>query len=278
MAKVPERRVFVDGVPFLMNEQWMRAHLMSQDIVAPEKITFSRAGRQHESNWQWTQCFLWYPTTREAEQVAEALNGSVLPGWWQRLTAKLATTDPAFQQLGFNHISIGGNKIYVPKMLFMLILKYWRYLVLLEAYWRHIGDSIDIVLLVPFIEAWGWPRPQLLCWATHVGQRQRRQGQTSRGSKDLPWPRTCQETWPNIVGSNSATLGIEYSVLFLLVNFTGIWHSIFHKYWGKEAIGQYLPLWIYGCYCMQGLQWQMLALTQFQSWSAKRWRQQKPKL
>ena len=134
MAKVPERRVFVDGVPFLMNEQWMRSHLMSQDIVAPEKITFSRAGRQHESNWQWTQCFLWYPTSREAEQVAEALKGSVLPGWWRRLTAKLATTDPAFQQLELNYISIGGIKMQVPKMLFMLILKYWRYLV---AYWRQ---------------------------------------------------------------------------------------------------------------------------------------------
>lgn len=108
MAQVPERRVFVDGVPFLMNEQWMRAHLMSQDILAPEKVTFSRHGHQHRSNDQWTQAFLWYPSRREAEQVAEALNGSHVPGWWRRLTAKLAKTDPNFQQPGFNHFTIGG--------------------------------------------------------------------------------------------------------------------------------------------------------------------------
>ena len=56
MAQAPERRVFVDCIPFLMNEQWMRMHLVSLDIRSPTKVFFNRRG-QHRSPDQWTQCF-----------------------------------------------------------------------------------------------------------------------------------------------------------------------------------------------------------------------------
>ena len=48
MAQAPERRVFVDGIPFLMNEQWMRMHSVSLDIRSPTKVFFNRRG-QHRS-------------------------------------------------------------------------------------------------------------------------------------------------------------------------------------------------------------------------------------
>lgn len=103
MAQAPERRVFVDGIPFLMNEQWMRMHLVSLDIRSPTKVFFNRRG-QHRSPDQWTQCFLWYKSQEEAEMVAQALDGSKLPGWWRRLSAELARTNPSWQPLDLSEI------------------------------------------------------------------------------------------------------------------------------------------------------------------------------
>jgi hypothetical protein len=103
MAQAPERRVFVDGIPSLMNEQWMRMHLVSLDIRSPTKVFFNRRG-QHRSPDQWTQCFLWYKSQEEAEMVAQALDGSKLPGWWRRLSAELARTNPSWQPLDLSEI------------------------------------------------------------------------------------------------------------------------------------------------------------------------------
>ena len=117
----PEKRVFVDGIPFLMNEQWLRCHVEACGLARPTKVTISRSG-WHQSGHQYTQAFLWYESTSQAESVAHALNGTKLPGWWRPLKCQLARTDPrplvlqfccaCVQVLGLNVVTYPGNPRY----------------------------------------------------------------------------------------------------------------------------------------------------------------------
>ena len=88
-----ECRVFLAGIPFLMNEAWLRNVLETQDIKQPWKLCILRKG-EHTKDWQWANAFLWYDNKTEAEAVAGALNGYCLSGWWRKFEAKLAKTDP----------------------------------------------------------------------------------------------------------------------------------------------------------------------------------------
>ena len=98
-AMADERRVRLCGLPFLMNEAWLRNVLHSQDIRQPWKVVLLRKG-EHRSWSQWQNAFLFYETQAEAIQVAKLLDNYQLQGWWRRLTAELARPDPQRWKLG----------------------------------------------------------------------------------------------------------------------------------------------------------------------------------
>lgn len=94
-----EKRVRLCGLPFLMNEAWLRHVLHSEDIKQPWKVVLLRRG-EHRSWSQWQNAFLFYETQREALQVARLLDNYQLQGWWRRLTAELARPDEQRWKLG----------------------------------------------------------------------------------------------------------------------------------------------------------------------------------
>jgi len=94
-----ERRVWVNFVPFLISESWLRSHLVSLDAKPPLKVTIQREG-DHRHKDQYCQAFLWYRSTEEAVAVAQVLDRTTIPGWPRRLHAELARTCPRWLQLG----------------------------------------------------------------------------------------------------------------------------------------------------------------------------------
>ena len=92
-AMAEETRVYLSGIPFLMNEEWLRMHLKNSDIRTPWKVVILRKG-WHRSRTQWANAFLWYNSKEEAQAVATSLDGLTLPGWWKPFKAQLAWTDP----------------------------------------------------------------------------------------------------------------------------------------------------------------------------------------
>ena len=94
-----ERRVWVNFVPFLISESWLRSHLVSLDAKPPLKVTIQREG-DHRHKDQYCQAFLWYRSTEEAVAVAQVLDRTAIPGWPRRLHAELARTCPKWLQLG----------------------------------------------------------------------------------------------------------------------------------------------------------------------------------
>ena len=82
---------------------------MDENALGVLGHSFSNKGllqqtRPTQEPYQWTQCFLWYKSQEEAEMVAQALDGSKLPGWWRRLSAELARTNPSWQPLDLSEI------------------------------------------------------------------------------------------------------------------------------------------------------------------------------
>lgn len=71
---VEERRVFLEGIPFMMNECFLRFILETEDLVSPEKVVIQRRG-EHTSQWQWANAFLWFGSQKVALQVARLLDG-----------------------------------------------------------------------------------------------------------------------------------------------------------------------------------------------------------
>lgn len=98
-AMADERRVRLCGLPFLMNEAWLRHVLHSEDIKRPWKVVLLRKG-EHKSWSQWQNAFIFYETQAEAIQVARLLDNYQLQGWWRRLTAELARPDEQRWKLG----------------------------------------------------------------------------------------------------------------------------------------------------------------------------------
>jgi hypothetical protein len=92
-AMVEERRVFLEGIPFMMNECFLRFILETEDLVSPEKVVIQRRG-EHTSQWQWANAFLWFGSQKVALQVARLLDGYKLQGWYKIWKASLAKTDP----------------------------------------------------------------------------------------------------------------------------------------------------------------------------------------
>ena len=90
-----ETRCYVRGIPFMMNEAWLRNVLTCEDIQQPWKVVILRKGH-HRHPQQWANCFLFYSSRTQAENVAAALNGFRIRGWHRPLQAKLAMTDPWF--------------------------------------------------------------------------------------------------------------------------------------------------------------------------------------
>ena len=97
-AMAEETRVYLSGIPFLMNEEWLRMHLLNSDIRRPWKVVILRKG-WHRSKTQWANAFLWYNSKEEAQAVATSLDGLTLPGWWRPFKAELAWTDPNWHWL-----------------------------------------------------------------------------------------------------------------------------------------------------------------------------------
>ena len=97
-AMAEETRVYLSGIPFLMNEEWLRMHLQNSDIRRPWKVVILRRG-WHRSRTQWANAFLWYNSKEEAQAVATSLDGLTLPGWWRPFKAELAWTDPNWNWL-----------------------------------------------------------------------------------------------------------------------------------------------------------------------------------
>ena len=92
-AMVKECRVFLEGIPFMMNECFLRFILETEDLVSPEKVVLLRRG-EHTSQWQWANAFLWFHSQKVALQVARLLDGYKLQGWYKIWKASLAKTDP----------------------------------------------------------------------------------------------------------------------------------------------------------------------------------------
>ena len=67
-AMVKECRVFLEGIPFMMNECFLRFILETED--------------------------LWFHSQKVALQVARLLDGYKLQGWYKIWKASLAKTDP----------------------------------------------------------------------------------------------------------------------------------------------------------------------------------------
>ena len=97
-----ERRVFLEGIPFMMNECFLRFILETEDLVSPEKVVIRRRG-EHTSQWQWANAFLWFRSQKVALQVARLLDGYKLQGWYKIWKASLAKTDP--QRKGYPTLS-----------------------------------------------------------------------------------------------------------------------------------------------------------------------------
>ena len=68
-AMAEETRVYLSGIPFLMNEEWKG---------------------WHRSKTQWANAFLWCNSKEDAQAVATSLDGLTLPGWWRPFKAELA--------------------------------------------------------------------------------------------------------------------------------------------------------------------------------------------
>ena len=102
----------MDGIPFLMNEQWLRCHVEACGLARPTKVTISRNG-WHRSGHQYTQAFLWYESTSQAQAVAHALHGTRVPGWWRPLKCELARTDPGPLVLQFGCACVLGLLVNV---------------------------------------------------------------------------------------------------------------------------------------------------------------------
>ena len=77
-AMAEETRVYLSGIPFLMNEEWKG---------------------WHRSKTQWANAFLWCNSKEDAQAVATSLDGLTLPGWWRPFKAELAWTDPNWHWL-----------------------------------------------------------------------------------------------------------------------------------------------------------------------------------
>ena len=90
---VEERRVFLEGIPFMMNECFLRFILETLDLVSPEKVVILRRG-EHTSQWQCANAFLWFHSQKVAVQVARLLDGYKLEKWYKIWKASLAKTDP----------------------------------------------------------------------------------------------------------------------------------------------------------------------------------------
>lgn len=122
-----ERRIWVNFLPFLISESWLRSHLVTLDAKQPLKVTIQRQG-VHRHKDQYCQAFLWYSSTEEAVAVAQVLDRTTIPGWHRRLHAELARTCPRWLQLGaipffckcVCHCCFGTY------LLEMAGLKYWR--------------------------------------------------------------------------------------------------------------------------------------------------------
>ena len=69
-----ETRVYLSGIPFLMNEEWLRMHLLNSDIRRPWKVVILRKG-WHRSKTQWANAFLWLQFERRSP------GGGHKPGW-----------------------------------------------------------------------------------------------------------------------------------------------------------------------------------------------------
>ena len=96
MEEEEERRVFLEGIPFMMNECFLRFILETEDLVSPEKVVIQRRG-EHTSQWQWANAFLWFRSQKVALQVARLLDGYKLQGWYKIWKASLAKTDPQWK-------------------------------------------------------------------------------------------------------------------------------------------------------------------------------------
>lgn len=112
-----ETRVYLSGIPFLMNEEWLRMHLVNSDIRRPWKVVILRKG-WHRSKTQWANAFLWYNSKEEAQAVATSLDGLTLPGWWRPFKAELAWTDPNWHWLS-------GCKYCTNLYVWRIVVNWW---------------------------------------------------------------------------------------------------------------------------------------------------------
>ena len=118
-AMAEETRVYLSGIPFLMNEEWLRMHLLNSDIRRPWKVVILRKG-WHRSKTQWANAFLWYNSKEEAQAVATSLDGLTLPGWWRPFKAELAWTDPNWHWLS-------GCKYCTNLYVWRIVVNWWTF-------------------------------------------------------------------------------------------------------------------------------------------------------
>ena len=116
-AMAEETRVYLSGIPFLMNEEWLRMHLLNSDIRRPWKVVILRKG-WYRSKTQWANAFLWYNSKEEAQAVATSLDGLTLPGWWRPFKAELAWTDPNWHWLS-------GCKYCTNLYVWRIVVNWW---------------------------------------------------------------------------------------------------------------------------------------------------------
>ena len=118
-AMAEETRVYLSGIPFLMNEEWLRMHLLNSDIRRPWKVVILRKG-WHRSKTQWANAFLWYNSKDEAQAVATSLDGLTSPGWWRPFKAELAWTDP-------NWHGLSGCKYCTNLYVWRIVVNWWTF-------------------------------------------------------------------------------------------------------------------------------------------------------
>ena len=118
-AMAEETRVYLSGIPFLMNEEWLRMHLLNSDIRRPWKVVILRKG-WHRSKTQWANAFLWYNSKDEAQAVATSLDGLTSPGWWRPFKAELAWTDP-------NWHGLSGCKYCTNLYVWRMVVNWWTF-------------------------------------------------------------------------------------------------------------------------------------------------------
>ena len=82
-AMADERRVRLCGLPFLMNEAWLRNVLHSQDIRQPWKVVLLRKG-EHRSWSQWQNAFLFYWVS-DLSRITYPKVVSIMRGLWGKL-------------------------------------------------------------------------------------------------------------------------------------------------------------------------------------------------